>query len=102
MSEVEDTFAFQLTAIGLPYEREYVAIPGRKFRWDYYIKPNLLIELQGGIWQMGGHSTGVGITRDCEKMNLAVLHGFRCLNFTTAMVMSGEALRFVEGVMGVI
>ena len=54
----EDTLALHLDGIGIAYEREYRAIPARRYRWDYYIAPSLLIEVQGGIWlPAGGHFT---------------------------------------------
>ena len=100
-SNLNDTFAFQLSAVGIAYYREYKAIPDRKFAFDFYIpKRKLLIELQGGTFMSkGGHNTGVGIKRDCEKGNLAVLHGFSVLHFTTDMVEDGSALKLVEKIL---
>ena len=99
-SALEDLFAFQLDAAGLTgYIREYQAIPGRKFRFDFaFIQPEhrLLIEINGGTYSKGGHSTGTGINRDYEKNNLAVLNGWRVLSFDTKMVKSGAALEVVE------
>lgn len=81
---LNDDFAFQLDAIGIPYEREYKAIPGRRFLFDFYIKPNLLIELQGGVWMnKSGHNTGRGVTRDCVKSNLATLHNYKRYLYTS-------------------
>lgn len=95
----ENLFAFQLMALDVEFEREHKAIPGRRFRFDFFIKPDLLIEIQGGIWMAkGAHNTGKAITRDCTKGNLATLYGFRTLSFTTDMVNSGEALDMVEKV----
>jgi len=100
MSDLEATLAYQLTAVGIPFEREVKAIPGRKFSWDFKVD-DLLIEIQGGIWMTkGAHNTGVAIIRDCEKMNLAVLHGYRLLSFTADMVTSGEALAMIEKAIG--
>lgn len=98
---LNDEFAFQLSAVGIAYHREYKAIPDRKFAFDFYIpKRKLLIELQGGTWMSkGGHNTGVGIKRDCEKANLAVLEGYGVMHFTTDMVESGEALQLVERIL---
>lgn len=50
-SQLEDTFAFQLDAAGLTgYVREFAAIPGRKFRFDFcFRKERLLIEINGGV-----------------------------------------------------
>ncbi len=79
------------------FEREYRAIPGRKFRYDFYIPPDLLIELQGGIWQYRpSHASASGIRRDCEKVNLATLNGYKILLFTSDMIDSGEAIEIVE------
>ena len=98
---LNDEFAFQLSAVGIAYFREYKAIPDRKFAFDFYIpKCKLLIELQGGTFMSkGGHNTGRGIRRDCEKGNLAVLEGYAVLHFTTDMVESGEALQLVERIL---
>jgi len=36
MSHLEDTLASHIKLLGLPEPiREYVAIPGRRFRWDF-------------------------------------------------------------------
>ena len=78
---------------------EYRALPDRNFRWDL-AWPNephrLLVEIQGGIWAEGGHTTGVGVTRDCEKATLAALAGFRCLAVTSDHISSGQALRWIQ------
>ena len=97
-SELEDTFAMQLDAVGLDgYVREYQAIPGRRFRFDFcWVKERLAVEIQGGTYSKGAHSTGTGINRDYEKNNLAVLNGWRVLSFDTKMVKSGAALEVVE------
>lgn len=99
-SPLEDIFAFQLDSAGLTgYIREYQAIPGRRFRFDFaFIQPEhrLLIEINGGTYSKGAHSTGTGINRDYEKNNLAVLNGWRVLSFDTKMVKSGAALEVVE------
>lgn len=97
MTLIEDAFAFQLTAHGIAYEREYHAIPGRRYRWDFRVG-DILIEIQGGTWspKRTGHSTGAGIKRDCEKLNIATLNGWRTLNFTSDMVTSGEAVLKVK------
>lgn len=107
-SELEAVFALQLMTAGVKFQREYKAIPGRKYRWDYAIEPieetRLLIELNGGTHRHMGHSTGVGIQRDYAKANAAVCHGFRQLTFTaqdvhdlTALDMVCKMLLGVEG-----
>ena len=95
MSELENVLEWQLRAAGIPYQPQVRACPPRKFTWDFRVG-NYLIEVQGGIWRKGGHSTGTGITRDCEKANLAAMCGYHTLFFTADMVKSGEALRLIE------
>ena len=100
-SALEDTFAFQLDAAGLTgYVREYAAIPGRKFRFDFcFTEQRLLIEVNGGTYNGGAHGRGVGINRDYEKNNLAQIGGWRVLSFDTKMVKSGEALNVTEQIL---
>ena len=97
-SDLEDTLAFQLDALGLTgYVREYQAIKGRKFRFDFcFTEQRLLIEVNGGTFTKGAHSTGQGIARDYEKANLAVLQGWRVLMFDGKAVKSGEAVEVIR------
>jgi very-short-patch-repair endonuclease len=99
-SALEDTFAAQLDAYGLTgYVREYQAIPGRKFRFDFaFIEARLLIEVQGGTFSRGAHSTGTGLNRDYEKHNLAQAHGWKTLQFDVKMIKSGEAVSFTQSI----
>ena len=103
-SDLEDAFAFQLDALGLTgYVRQYRAINGRKFAFDFaYCQPEhrLLIEINGGTYTVGAHSTGKGIARDYEKSNLAQLQGWRCLSFDGKAVRSGEAVEVVRKALG--
>lgn len=97
MTDLEAELAYQMRACGIEYQEQVKAVAGRRFTWDFQVN-NVLIEVQGGIWKKGGHSTGRGITRDCEKANLAALHGYKTLFFTAEMVHSGEAVRMIEEV----
>jgi len=85
----------QLTLAGLTFVRELSPIPGRKFRFDFALK-NLLVEVQGGTWVLGGHSSGSGIAKDCEKTILAQLEGWRVFPVTAQQIKSGEALRWIQ------
>lgn len=69
-----------------PPEREVQFHPTRKWRLDFaWLKQRVAVEIQGGTFLKGktGHSSGVGIQRDCEKGNAATLLGWRVLHFTT-------------------
>ena len=95
-SALENLFAMQLDSAGLTgYVREYQAIPGRKFRFDFaFLRERLLVEINGGT-----HGRGVGINRDYEKGNLAVQNGWKVLQFDTKMVKSGVGLETTERVL---
>lgn len=97
-TELEDELAIQYKLARLPEpEREYCAIPGRKYRWDFaFVGQKVLVEVQGGIWIKGGHSTGTGILRDCEKLCLAESNGWHCLSVVKEQIKSGEALLWTQ------
>jgi len=60
----------------------------------------LAVEVDGGTWTGGRHTRGAGFEADCEKLNAAVIAGFRVLRFTGAMVRSGAALATIETALG--
>jgi len=99
---LNDDFAFQLKAYEILHQREYKAIPGRRFAFDFWISngatgKNLLVELQGGVWmKRAGHNTGKGIQRDCLKLNLATLNEYAVMHFTTQDVEDGTAIYMVK------
>ena len=101
MSGIEDLYLLQISAAGLPEpQREYPLIPGRRFRADFaWPEHKLAVEIEGGTWVNGRHVRGTGYMNDCRKYNLAVLHGWRVLRFTSEMVRDGEALDITEQVM---
>lgn len=97
-SEGEALLALQLRIEQIAFEREYQALTERKYRWDFFVAPDLLVEVQGGIWNYGksAHASGNGTTRDCEKASLAAVHGFRQITATTAQVKSGRAVAWIK------
>jgi len=99
-SELEKALATQIKQAGLPEPiPQYKAITGRRFLFDFcYPESKLLIEVQGAIWKgkQGGHSSGVGIMRDHEKNNLAVIAGWRVIYVNSKTIDSGEAVAQIE------
>jgi hypothetical protein len=103
MSHLEDQLALQIKAMKLPEpEREYLAIPGRRFRFDFGwpLPVGVLVEVQGAVFVKGAHSTGTGITRDCEKASLAAVHGYRLLPVTAQHIKSGAAIDWILRALG--
>ena len=103
MSALEELFALQCEQAGLPTpEREYAAVPGRRYRWDFaWADARVLVEINGGTYARMGHSTGAGIARDYEKSNLAVLAGWKAFAFDRRMVEAGTALDVTAKALGI-
>ena len=95
-SKGEIALAGQLDARGIGYERELMLIPKRRFRFDFLLAGDLIIEVEGGTWSGGRHTSGVGFRSDCQKYNMALELGYRVLRYTTDMVTRGEAIAQVE------
>ena len=99
MSELELLFSAHLDDAGIPYTREYQAVPGRKLRWDFFIAPDILVEINGGIWQRSGHTSGRGVQRDYDKINLATLHGYRVFLYSADDVTSNRAIETIKEIL---
>lgn len=85
-SSLEQTFVWLLKAhnLSLP-EREVRLNPERRWRYDFvWKKEKLIIELEGGVWQMAGHQHPLNFIANCEKYNWAVVNGYKLLRYTTA------------------
>lgn len=102
-SDLERALAFQIRAKGLPEpQTEFLAIPGRKFRFDFaYPDQRLLVEVQGSIWKKGGHNTGTGMLRDMEKNNLAILNGWSILYVAEDHITCGQALQWITSALDI-
>lgn len=98
LSVGEETLAQQLRAERFAFIRQYKPIPDRKFAFDFYVAPDLLIEVNGGTWAKGnsGHSSGTGLARDAEKVSLAAAYGFRVIVATTDQVKRGNAIDWIR------
>jgi very-short-patch-repair endonuclease len=59
-------------------QREYCAIPNRRFKMDFaWVKQRVAVEIQGGTYMgKSAHNTGKGLSRDYEKNNLAIQNGW--------------------------
>ena len=100
-SKGEEALAAQLLAAGVGFEREQTLIPKRRFRFDFLITgSDLVIEVEGGTWSGGRHTSGAGFRSDCYKYNLALELGYRVLRYTTDMVTKGEAIAQILNILG--
>ena len=87
-SELEATFIYYWRVLnGPPLLPEYRFHPKRKFRLDFVHLPTMIaIEIEGGIWTGGRHTSGKGYTNDCIKYNLATLAGWHIFRLTGDML----------------
>ena len=99
-SKGEEMFSAQLTEHGFPdWEEEHMFLPGRRFRFDFaWPSVSIAVEIEGGTWVGGRHSTGTGFENDCRKYNLAASDGWKVYRFTTGMVTSGDGIKFLASV----
>lgn len=104
-TDLEDWFAAQLDDAGIEYQREYrfakeLRRPdtGRPYmyRSDFFIEPDILVEVEGGIWTGGRHTQPKGFIADIEKYNLATLIGYRVIRIHRATIKDESAIRLVQ------
>jgi very-short-patch-repair endonuclease len=89
-----------LYAEGYEYVTEHRFHPQRKWRFDVALPAEkLAIEIDGGTWIGGRHTSGAGYEKDCEKLNAAVIEGWRVLRFTSGMVRDGRAMNAINKAM---
>jgi hypothetical protein len=102
-SDLEETFAFQVKATGLPNpEREYRFHPPRMWRFDFaWPELAVAVECEGGTWNGGRHTTGSGFESDCKKYNQAAVDGWTVLRYPITAIKNGEAIAQVIGVLSV-
>lgn len=99
MSDAEEALAFQLRVSGIRHEREVTFAKPRRWRFDFVAygpSTHVAVEVDGGSWSGGRHTTGAGFQADCDKLNEATLMGYRVLRVTPAMVDDGRALALIE------
>jgi hypothetical protein len=80
--------------------------PTRKWRFDFawdidhtmydFGRKKIAVEVQGGVWSGGGHVTGSGYTKDCEKLNEAQILGWDVLYITSSMVRDGSGIDYLK------
>lgn len=105
-SHLEAQLAYMIRCIGLPDPVTQYRLPetDRKYAWDFaWPCERLLVDVQGGTWVANsGHTSGTGLERDCEKMVLATLAGYRVMFVTGLQVKDGRAVQWIERALKVV
>lgn len=104
----EILLGIHMDELGIKYETQYRFDEARRWKADFFIpSENLLIEVDGGagyfknpkgqVIRGGRHNRKEGYEDDCRKLNAAALkHGFTVVRFTSGMVSTGEAKKFLS------
>jgi len=104
-SELEGFMMTQLRGARLDngLKRQYRFHPPRKWMFDFaWPKHKIALEVEGGTWTGGRHTSGKGFMNDCEKYNHATIMGWKVLRVVTNWIVDskgnfkGEALSYVE------
>lgn len=79
---------------GQPLTPEYKFHPTRRWRFDRAnVALKICIEVDGGTWNggQGRHTSGMGFTNDCIKLNAAAAMGWVVFRFTGDMLRNEPA-----------
>ena len=96
--ETPDATGF-FVAAGLPAPvREFRFHATRKWRFDYaWPKQRVALEIEGGVWTGGRHTSGSGFVKDMEKYNAAALAGWRVFRVTPNHLRSVLTVGMLQG-----
>ena len=80
-----------------PFVQEYKFHPIRRWRFDFaWPEKKLALEVEGGIFRGGRHTSPKGFINDCEKYNTAALMGWTVIRVTSPQIKSGELLQWIQ------
>lgn len=84
--------------LGVECVKEYRFHNTRKWRFDYAIPAHkIALEVEGGVWTGGRHTSPKGFLGDIEKYNTATLLGWRVFRTTPAELYSRSTLDLIRG-----
>jgi hypothetical protein len=83
-------------AHGLEAVAEFRFDEKRRWRSDFYFAPDILLEVEGGVWSGGRHTSPKGFLKDMEKYNRAAVLGYRILRTTPDEVCMQETIDMVK------
>ena len=100
-SPLELQFAQQVRDAGLPEPvREMRFHDTRRWRFDFAWPAQMVaVEIEGGVWKRGRHTRGKGFIDDCEKLNQAVLLGWRVFRFPPDALDDNSAIELITEVL---
>lgn len=83
--------------LGVECVKEYRFHDKRKWRFDYAIPEHkIAIEVEGGVWTGGRHTSPKGFLGDMEKYNTATVMGWRVLRTTPEDLLARATLLMIR------
>jgi hypothetical protein len=105
--DLADALLGQIKALELPCPiRDFVFHPVRRWKMDLaWVSLKVSCEVDGNEWAQtngtkGRHGGAKGMQSDCEKLNEALLLGWKPFRFVGSQVRSGYAITILERVLG--
>lgn len=75
--------------------------PTRRWRFDYaWPEHRIALEVEGGIWAGGRHTSAKGFLADMEKYNTAAAMGWRVLRITPKSLCTILTTQLIKDAMG--
>lgn len=83
--------------LGVRCVKEYRFHSVRKWRFDYAIPEHLVaLEVEGGVWTGGRHTSPKGFLGDMEKYNTATIMGWKVLRTTPDDLCTNKTLNMLK------
>lgn len=77
--------------------KEFKFHPVRKWRFDYAIPEHkIALEVEGGVWTGGRHTSPKGFLGDIEKYNTATLMGWRVFRTTPEDLYKTATIKLIK------
>ena len=93
-----DAFTMMVkTELGLDCVREFRFHPVRKWRFDYAVPEHMVaLEVEGGVWTGGRHTSSQGFLGDIEKYNTATVMGWKVVRTTPKALYTTATLNLLR------
>jgi very-short-patch-repair endonuclease len=76
--------------------------PTRKWRFDYaWHDSKVALEIEGGVWIGGRHTSGAGFVKDMEKYNEASALGWRIIRFQPKELLKSSTVEILKRCLGI-
>lgn len=78
-------------------QREFLFHTSRKWRFDFcWSDKKIALEVEGGVWTGGRHTTASGFIGDMEKYNAAAVLGWRIIRVTPKDLIKTKTINLIK------